>query len=327
VEVRARFERFFAIRRSDVETELSGDVAVHGPIAGPNVDGRLEVDRALVRPAELPGSGPAVAHDATIQVVGAPVAPGPEKAASTAALASGAMTMNVTVAIARNAWIRRSDADIEIGGNVTIKKAANEPVRIVGEIRLIRGWYVFQGRRFTLEEGTISFTGATPPDPNFDITASYKRSDYRIEIHITGSAKKPTLTMSSDPPLEQADILSVILFGKPSSQLGKGQSAALQQQALGLAAGYAIPELRASVMDALGLDTLDVEMPEGEGPGRVSAGRYVAEDVFVSLGQEFGRRAAQVMGVEYSITTNISVRGSTTTRGDSAVDLFWRHRY
>src|SRR5205085_1309589 len=211
-----------------------------------NVDGRLEVDRAVVHPAELPGSGPAIVRDQTIQVVGAPVAPGEEKAASTAALASDAMTMNVTVTIARNAWIRRADADIEIGGNVTIKKAAGEPVRIVGEIRLLRGWYVFQGRRFTLEEGTITFTGATPPDPNFDITASYKRSDYRIEIHITGSAKKPSLSMSSDPPLEQADILSVILFGKPSSQLGKGQSVALQQQALGLAAGYAIPELRAS---------------------------------------------------------------------------------
>ncbi|HJQ84277.1 MAG TPA: translocation/assembly module TamB domain-containing protein, partial [Candidatus Binatia bacterium] len=150
---------------------------------------------------------------------------------------------------------------------------------------------------------------------------------YRIEVHIAGSSEKPKLTLSSDPPLEQADVLSVLLFGKPAHQLGKGQSTALQQQALQLAAGYVMPELRTSVMNALGLDTLEVEMPEGTEAGRVSAGRYVAEDVFVSLSQEFGRRAAQVVGLEYSLGADVSIRASTSTRGDSAIDLFWRRRY
>jgi len=76
-----------------------------------------------------------------------------------------------------------------------------------------------------------------------------------------------------------------------------------------------------------GLDTLEVELPKGSEAGRVSAGRYVAEDVFVSLGQEFGRRVGQVVGVEYSITRSVSVRGSTSTRGDSGVDLLWHYRY
>lgn len=322
----ARLDRFFAIRRTDVEMEVSGDVAVRGPIARPDVSGRVEVDRAVVHPAGLPGSAPAVSRDATIEVVGMPVEPA-EEAAGPATVPGEALTMSLTVVIARNAWIRRTDADIEIGGEVKVLKAASEKVRLVGEIRLLRGWYVFQGRRFTIEEGTIRFAGATPPEPTFYITASFKTTDYRIEVHVTGSSKKPHLTLSSDPSLEQADILSVILFGKPTGQIGKGQSAALQQQALGLAAGYVMPELRSSVMDTLGLDTLEVQMPEGQGPGRLSAGRYVAEDVFVSLGQEFGRRAAQVVGVEYSLTRSISVRGSTSTRGDSALDLFWRHRY
>jgi autotransporter translocation and assembly factor TamB len=47
----------------------------------------------------------------------------------------------------------------------------------------------------------------------------------------------------------------------------------------------------------------------------------------VSLGLVFGRRAAQVVGIEYSLGRNVSIRASTSTRGDSAVDLFWQHRY
>jgi len=81
-------------------------------------------------------------------------------------------------------------------------------------------------------------------------------------------------------------------------------------------------------MDTLGVDQLEVEMPERTTqPGRVAVGRYVAGDIFVSLAQEFGSRAGQVVGVEYGITRNISIKGSTSTRGGSAVDLFWHRRY
>ena len=160
------------------------------------------------------------------------------------------------------------------------------------------------------------------------MAATFKNPRYRVTAHIGGSATKPTLALSSDPPLEQADILAVLLFGKPARELGKGESAALQQQALSLAAGYVMPELRTSVMDTLGLDELDVQMPQGTTqPGRVAVGRYVVGDVFVSLAQEFGTRIAQVVGVEYGITRDISIKGSTSTRGDSAVDLFWHRRY
>ena len=188
--------------------------------------------------------------------------------------------------------------------------------------------YDSASRKFVLEEGTITFTGPPPPDPRFDVTATFKNPRYRVTAHIGGSATKPTLALSSDPPLEQADILAVLLFGKPARELGKGESAALQQQALSLAAGYVMPELRTSVMDTLGLDELDVQMPQGTTqPGRVAVGRYVVGDVFVSLAQEFGTRIAQVVGVEYGITRDISIKGSTSTRGDSAVDLFWHRRY
>jgi autotransporter translocation and assembly factor TamB len=307
---------------------VSGDIRLLGTIEAPDVSGRIAVDHATVRPAALPASGPSVPPpDPTIVVIGRPVSDEEVRASVTPSLAA-ATHVAVTIEIERNAWIRRADADIEIGGKLEVTKAPDDGVRIVGEIRLLRGWYAFQGRRFTLEqEGHIEFAGQSPPQPTFDITAVYQTRDYRILVHVSGSAEKPTLELTSEPALDQADILAVLLFGKPARDLGRNESAALQQKALALAAGYVVPELRTSVMNALGVETLDVQMPEGSVPGRVSAGRYVAEDVFVSLGQEFGRRAAQVVGLEYYLGRNVSVRGSTSTRGDSALDLLWRYRY
>jgi translocation and assembly module TamB len=329
LDVRVRLDRFFAVRTESYEAAVSGDVAVRGALDAPDVSGTLAVDRALVRPAALPASGRSIPKDPTIEVVGLPGPPADEAGKHPASAIAKALTLAVSITIEKNAWIRRNDANIELAGKIDVTKARGEQPRIVGQIRLLRGWYVFQGRRFNLDQGTITFTGASPPKPIFDVTAIYKTQEYRIEIHITGSSDKPKLDLTSDPPLEQADVLSVVLFGKPAHQLGKGQSVALQQQALQLAAGYVMPELRTSVMNSLGLDTLEVEMPpEGTDTGpRVSAGRYVSEDVFVSLSQEFGRREGQAVGIEYDVGRNVSIRASTSTRGDSAIDLFWRHRY
>jgi autotransporter translocation and assembly factor TamB len=330
--VELRLHEFFVVRRPAYEAVVSGVVTVTGTVGAPTVTGRLAVVRALVRPAALPASEPSLAPDPTITVVGGPEAP-PEEPVSPGTHLGDPVRLKVSIRIARNAWIRRGDANIELAGDLGIDKEPFGPVRLGGLVRLVRGWYAFQGRRFELEEGTIRFSGAVPLEPLFDVTAVYRTAEYRIVVRVSGAGSKPELTLASDPPLEQADVLAVLLFGKPTSQLGRGESQDLQRQAIGLAAGYVMPELRSSVMNTLGLDTLDVSLPqEGEGTGRdragrVSVGRYVAPDLFVSLGQEFGSRAAQVMGIEYGLTPRVSVRGSTTTRGDSAVDLFWHRRY
>ena len=56
-------------------------------------------------------------------------------------------------------------------------------------------------------------------------------------------------------------------------------------------------------------------------------GRYVTRDVFVSLAQEFGQSIAEVVSVEYFITPRISIRGSTSSLGNSTVDVLVSHRY
>jgi translocation and assembly module TamB len=290
------------------------------------VSGRLETDRLVIRPTALPASVPHMEPDPTIVIVGAPEPASPAVPAPPPRIAD-ALGLVLDARLAHEAWIRRADAEIELGGAVRLEKPPGGALRLLGHIQLLRGWYAFEGRRFTIQEGTITWTG-TPPEPILDVTAVYRTQLYRIVVRVEGAGEKPRLTLSSDPPLEQADILAVLLFGKPIQSLGREQSLGLQQQALQLASAYVVPELRTSVVSALGLDTLEVKLPQGaEQPGRVAVGRYFAPDIFVALAQEFGSRAAEVVSVEYALTPSFSVRGSASSRGDTAVDAFWHRRY
>jgi translocation and assembly module TamB len=326
VGVRIALKDFVAVRRPAYEATVSGALDLAGTIARPELTGALEIDHGVVRPAHLPTSGPTLEPDPTITVVNAPPTAPAEPPPPPPPLLDE-LRLAVTVELGDDVSVRRTDAHIRLGGRVEITREPFGPVLVRGRIQLLRGWYAFQGRRFEVRQGTVLFAGESPPRPTFDVTAEHRAGEYTIQVRIEGPIDRPHLTLSSDPPLEEADILAVLLFGKPSQDLGRGEGVRLQENALALASGYVMPELQASVMETLGLSSLEVALPEGTEPGRVGVGRYVTSDLFISVAQEFGARAAEVVSVEYGLTPRISIRGTTSTRGTGGVDVFWSRRY
>jgi translocation and assembly module TamB len=321
-----RLRDLAAFRSPRGEVALEGEASVRGPLAAPEIAGAVDVTRMVLRPPRLEAMiTPLPEVDPTIEVVGA--AEEVEGEGVSGGRLADPVRVRLRMRLLRDAWVRWREANVELGGELAIDKEPYADAVITGRVVLRRGWYAFEGRRFELREGTITL-GAAKGDTEVDITGVHRVRDYDVIARVRGPASAPELTLSSEPPLEEADVLSLLVFGKPASQLTQGQAAGLEEQTMRLAGQYVIGELSASVRDTLGLHTLEVEPPEGQGgTGVVTAGRYVGRDVLVSLGQEFGESVAEVFRLEYALTSRISLRGSTTTTGRSGADIVWRHRY
>ena len=96
----------------------------------------------------------------------------------------------------------------------------------------IRGNYDFQGRRFEiLRDGTIRFDGLDQLNPTLDIRTRRLIQGVEARVNVRGTLRKPEIDLSSTPPLEEADILSLIVFNQPINQLGEGQQMSLAQRA------------------------------------------------------------------------------------------------
>jgi translocation and assembly module TamB len=329
-----RLTNFVAVRKQTLEAAVGGAVQLHGRPEAPVLTGALDITRLVLRPVaiEALSAAPLPQPDATIEIAGVPEQPTPEPGQDARA-ALDPLRVALDLRLTRDAWIRSPEAEIELGGELHVEKVPYERAQVTGKIVLLRGWYAFQGRRFNVRQGTITLPDGGG-EAQLDVTGVYRvrgtgvAPGYDIFVTVRGPSSAPELTLASEPSLEKGDILSVLLFGKTMDELTAGQATGLQQQTMRLAGQYVIGELGGSVRDGLGLDTLEVSLPEGEqGTGSVTIGRHVTRDVLVSLGHEFGSTVAEVFGVEYGITPSISVRGSTTTDGRSAVDLFWRRRY
>ena len=111
--------------------------------------------------------------------------------------------------------------------------------------------------------------------------------------------KQPELSFTSKPPLDQADILSLIVFNQPINELGEGQQVSLTERATALAGGYLATGLSRSISNALELDEFEIEAGErGFGP-TLSVGEQVGEHLFFRIRQGFGDAQATELILEY----------------------------
>jgi autotransporter translocation and assembly factor TamB len=324
-----------AINTQQYQADVNGALNVAGTLTAPRVTGKVEVLKAELRPdlAFLKQGSTPTKRDPTIKLVGAK-APAPVLAtpAGTPAAAQTDLWQNaaveIQVTVPNNAWLRHANANVELSGKIKLEKPSGGKLALIGLLEVVRGWAGFQGRRFNLTRGVVTFTGGEKINPALDIVGEYRTGEYVVDATVSGNAEKPALTFSSQPQMDQSDILAVLLFGKPMAALNQGEALSLQQSAVNVASGFAAGHIVKAVSQSLGLQDLgldpnDVEVAEG----RVRIGRYVGDQTFFSVSQEITGKYGQEVSVEFRITKDWKLGVSSSSEGTNGVDLIWHKRY
>ncbi|MBX6332502.1 MAG: translocation/assembly module TamB, partial [Gemmatimonadaceae bacterium] len=231
---------------------------------------------------------------------------------------------DVSLVVSHDTWVRTPEANVEIYSTGPLRIQVDSGARALtvdGVMNTDRGEYTYLGRQFVLSHGAVTFTGGPTLDPLLQISAVRNvdlggRGALAIEIVIGGTARKPTITLSSDaqPPVSQSDLLSYLAFGQSSSSLLQfggssgldGQNASGGQLA-GKAAGLATRQLAAVAVDvfakqlqtnlarSVGADVLNItpaDIPTDFSLSsvetllagtQVEAGKYVDRQTFVAF--------------------------------------------
>ncbi len=208
------------------------------------------------------------------------------------------------------------DMNITVGGDLQIRKAPAGQPDLVGTVSVVRGFYDFQGRRFdVLRDSQIRFQGTRPIDPALQVEAQRIISGVTAIVNIRGTARQPQVRLSSQPPLDEADVLSLILFNQPINELGEGERLNLAERAGGLAVGYLASPLANSIADALDLDIFEIRAIGNEsGQPSIAVGQQIGSRLFVSFRQEFGSDDFTQLSLEYRLNELLRLV-STVTQG------------
>lgn len=319
--------------------QLSGDVA-HPKLTG-NIEvaqGRVEVDRllralqgdplAFVAEADLPAEGVTPVDLRATAGAGAPATAA--TATKTSAFDSqsflSALAVDVTLFAPDDLVLRGSrlrpdkdswslgDLNVTVGGELQATRAAGGEPQLRGDIVAIRGSYSFEGRRFEIQRGgRIRFRGEVPADPTFDIRGVRAIDGIEARVDVRGSLSAPSLQLGSNVPLDDADVLSMIIFNRPVNQLGDTQRADLVGAAASVAGGYVTSPLAQRLSRALDLDLLEVEtvsFGQNVAP-RVRVGQRLTSRLFVQLSQQFGAQSLSELTAEYQLAKFLRLQAST----------------
>jgi translocation and assembly module TamB len=156
-----------------------------------------------------------------------------------------------------------------------------------------------------VRDGTVRFTGTPDINPLLDITATRKIPNTGVEarVHMTGTPKAPKLQLTSDPPLEESDILALIIFNRPVNELGAGQRSSLAATAGGIATGFIAAPLGESIGKALDLDLFEISTATETGDlgAAITLGQQVNERTFIKMHQQFGQQTVTEFRLEYRL--------------------------
>ena len=215
---------------------------------------------------------------------------------------------------------------VTLGGDLRATKDPGGRMRLVGMVNTIRGTYDFQGRPFEiLRDGSIRFNGLDDLDPVLDIRARRIIQAVEARVNVRGTLKQPEIVLSSVPPLEQADILSLIVFNQPINQLGEGQQISLAQRAQALATGAVAGQLAMSIGRALNLDTFEIDVaPERGGGPALTVGQQLGQDLYVKVEQEIGDQGSTNFILEYELTDWLRLQANVLQGASTQQSAFRR---
>jgi len=288
------------------ELALTGDPEAYllkGSVTIPNADINLQ----KLPQDEPPGASPDVVVVRDGQVV--------QPAAKQGALP---LTAQVLVKMGQHIAITGYGLDATVNGELTVREAPGEPTTGSGQLT-VGGTYKAYGQDLTIEEGRLLFAGTPLDNPRLSILAMREiDDDLSTGLRIAGSAKRPVITVVSDPNVGEADALSYLVTGRSLSEVGNASGSS--QDALASATrsleGAAGGLVAKRIGQRLGLDEAGVEENEMIGGSALTIGEYLSPRLYLSYGVGLFE-PGEVIALRYKLSDDIGVRvqrGSEETR-------------
>ncbi|MDR0881634.1 MAG: translocation/assembly module TamB domain-containing protein [Candidatus Adiutrix sp.] len=338
IKAKGRLSHFSPLNRDDLVIFISGDLGAEGPLSQLNLSSDLTIDRGEMDLKIISAAGSVSTLD---------LSQSGDKITS----ANGGLRLNLKVRLPGQFFIRGPGLESEWQGQLAIGGSSSRP-SLVGQLSPVRGYFEFSAKQFQFSGGEIAFNGGVLPSLNLELTNS--TPDLTAIIRAGGSAKKPTLTLESRPPLPEEEVLAHVLFGQNSSSISRFEALQLASALNDLrhfgAGGWSA---LGTVRSSLGLDVLRLGGSGGNNTRQVSsqsgsmardmsgrqsgdaagtqdediaveAGKYLSDNVY--MGVEHSGSGGAAVRLEVELTPSVSLEARSSAES-SRVGLGWKKDY
>ncbi len=179
--------------------------------------------------------------------------PDPKSAATGAAAVVRNFTMDLTVDIPGQVWLRDKDANVEMAGQIFVRRRPPGPKFLGGYVRAKEGVFAINNKTFTIDKAMLLFPDAPFKPIRVEARASRQVEDYTLSVFAVGPMDSLRTGLESNPPLPPRDQLSLLLFDHLADKMTREEYITATQRAMGLLGGLTAQQLKAFFGDTLPL--------------------------------------------------------------------------
>jgi len=298
-----------------LEAEIDASPRLDVILSGKRVDvnGKVGIPRADIRPRQLPGSAVTASSDQVIIENGEPL----ETDTGYPVYANVRFTLGDAVNFEGLGLTGR------LGGSIMAVDEPGQPTRASGELNINNGRYRAYGQDLKIRRGRLLFAGGPLTKPGLDIEAVREPApDILVGVKVRGNLQQPVVTTFSEPAMTQSEQLSWLVLGRPlQGNTSDSEQSALNNAALmlGLTGGETLGK---ELGRTIGVDEVEVTSEAGDATSAsLLVGKYLSPKLFVSYGVGLFEPIS-TLRLRYTLSSKWKLVGEASDLRSSA-DLFY----
>ena len=260
------------------------------------------------------------------------------------------LSLDIRIVAPSSLRITNNTTRIVSSADLTLRGTYDRPLWF-GTAEIESGEAFFQGNRYRVNYGTIGFANPTQIEPFVDVELEtdvrVPGQTYRVAVRATGTFDRLVPTLTSDPPLPEVDILSLLLGDirdPQSADLRAARAPELAQQqrlqagAARLLTGPLSSGVGRVVQESFGVDTFQITPSFGDPSSlqsaqlnptaRVLIGKRISGRAYLTLSRALGGANPDLIVVlEYEESDRLSWILSQNEDRTYALDFRVRHAF
>lgn len=228
------------------------------------------------------------------------------------------INLNLNVILNRPVVIKNPEADAKVSGQVLLQGYPDKPL-LTGQLQIERGGEItFRDNEFDILSANIEYNTAPPDQPKLYVSAKTQIiSDditYDINLILQGTASNPNFKLSSTPPLEENEIVSLLALGVTPSQLDERVDPSEQATQTSYQLGTALlsSPLGKEIKNRFGVD---VQISSGfdevdkKSVPTVTVKKQITDDLSAQASRTIEQIPKNNVKMKYNINQNLSIIG------------------
>ncbi len=295
-----------------LDPRLTGSFRLEGPVDSLELSGDLEVRQALLRRKD----------DLATIIADWFLAGSPPTE-------EGGLKLDLRIEADRTLEARTGFIRVVGSASVTVTGTSNHP-EVTGTVEFLEGGdFTFQGVRYELDRAVVTFTDPTRLNPFLDIVARAWIDTYQVEVRLTGTVDRLVPVVTSDPPLPESELMTMLAFGRSGAglagtNLGMGVASSLLARELN-------SELERRTRELLPIDQVRVdpfaEVSTGNPTARVTVVKQLSPNWSLMLQSNLSANREEVVVLRWFLGQGVFLEATRDVDGSVGVDLKLRRRY